>query len=238
MGRARATPKASRRSRSSRAIPRDSATGPRRSFRGSRAPRPFRRLAHALLEPGQSLRSDAPFRRRAPCEAEPEELALRGRRNRALGPVELQLQPPFEEPFDARHPSFARAPAANVDVAVVGVAREAMTAPLQFLVQNVEHQVRQKRRERAALRGSFVGRPNEPVRQHAAGQKPANELQDALVGNPSCHKPHQDVVVDPVEELLDVEVHHDPAARRNQRLRRAHRLMRGSGRAGTRSSTR
>jgi hypothetical protein len=33
-------------------------------------------------------------------------------------------------------------------------------------------------------------------------------------------------VVDPVEKLLDVEVHYNAATRRNQRLRRAHRLMR------------
>ena len=31
---------------------------------------------------------------------------------------------------------------------------------------------------------------------------------------------------DPVEKFFDVEVHHDAMPRRNQRLRRAHRLMR------------
>ena len=43
-----------------------------------------------------------------------------------------------------------------------------MAASLQFPVEHVEHQVRQKRRERAALRCSFVGRTDQPVRQHAA----------------------------------------------------------------------
>jgi hypothetical protein len=32
-----------------------------------------------------------------------------------------------------------------------------------------------------ALQGPFVGRADEPVRQHAAGQEPADELQDGLV---------------------------------------------------------
>jgi len=78
----------------------------------------------------------------------------------------------FEEAFDALHHPLARPHAAHIDVAVVGVAREAMAASLQLFVQHVEHQIRQKRRERAALRGSFVRGADQPVRQHAAGQKP------------------------------------------------------------------
>src|SRR6267142_6827662 len=75
--------------------------------------------------------------------------------------------------------AMTRSPALHIDIAVIGVADEAMTAPLQFLVQYVQHQVRQQRRERTALRRPLVGRPDQP---------------------------HQQVVVDPVEELLQVDV--------------------------------
>jgi hypothetical protein len=34
-----------------------------------------------------------------------------------------------------------------------------------------------------------------------------DELQDALVSNPLGNQSHQDVVVDPVKELLQVDVH-------------------------------
>jgi len=81
-------------------------------------------------------------------------------------------------------------------------------------------------RERTALRGSFVGRSDQPIRQHAAGQEPADEPQNALVGDPFGHQPHQDVVIDPVEKLFEVDVHHHAQPRRNEPLRRRHRLMR------------
>src|SRR6266481_730371 len=83
----------------------------------------------------------------------------RGSRYRALRAVDLQLEAPGQKAFDARHDPLPRSPALHIDIAVIGVADEAMTAPLQFLVQYVQHQVRQQRRERTALRRSLVGRP-------------------------------------------------------------------------------
>ena len=47
-----------------------------------------------------------------------------------------------------------------------------------------------------------------------------------LSAHPLGHQPHQDVVVDPVEELLQVDVHHNVVAGRDVRLRLCHRLMR------------
>ena len=43
--------------------------------------------------------------------------------------------------------------------------------------------------------------------------------------NPLGHEPHQDVVVDPVEEFLQVDVHHNAVPGRDIRLRPLHRLM-------------
>jgi hypothetical protein len=42
-----------------------------------------------------------------------------------------------------------------------------------------------------------------------------DELQDALVTNPLGNKPHQDLVVDPVEELFQVDIHDKAVAGRD-----------------------
>ena len=68
---------------------------------------------------------------------------------------------PGQEAFDARHDPLPRPPALHVDVAVpafarTGVTDKAMTAPLQFLVQYVQHQVRQQRRDHSLnAKGNF-----------------------------------------------------------------------------------
>src|SRR5271169_6156469 len=51
------------------------------------------------------------------------------------------------------HHSFTSATAANIDIAVVRVAAEAVTTPGQFLVEIVEHEIAQEGRERGPLRG-------------------------------------------------------------------------------------
>ena len=50
-------------------------------------------------------------------------------------------------------------------------------------------------------------------------------LSRAFVGHPLGHQPHQDVVIDPVEELLQVEVDDDVEAREDVLLRAPDRLM-------------
>jgi hypothetical protein len=50
------------------------------------------------------------------------------------------------------------------------------------------------------------------VRQDARLQVAANEPQHPLVRDPLRKPVHQDVVVNAVEELLQVHVHHDPVA--------------------------
>src|SRR5262249_24896839 len=79
------------------------------------------------------------------------------------------------------------------------VAYEAVAAFLQLLVQHVQHQIRQQRRERAALRRALLRRADKAALHDTRAQECTDELQDALVSNPLGNKPHQDVVVDPVE---------------------------------------
>jgi hypothetical protein len=85
-----------------------------------------------------------PASRRCPAgEAEAQELADARLGNRALGFIDLELQALFEELLEARQHSFACPLTAHIDVAVVGLTHEAVATLLQFLVQHIQHQVRQ-----------------------------------------------------------------------------------------------
>src|SRR5262249_24083446 len=77
----------------------------------------------------------------------------------------------------------------------------------------------------SAFGGAFLRRAGKTSFHHARGQEAADQLQEALVSNPLGNEPHQDVVVDPVEELLQVDVHHHGVPGRDIRLRPLHRLM-------------
>ena len=193
-------------------------------------------LPDPRLEPGERLRRDAPLRRPPAREAEAQKGPRRWTVHCALRRVHPQFQPPGKEAFHACHDPLARAPGPHVDVAVVGVADEAVAALLQFLIQDVQHQVRQQRRERTALRRSLGGWTDQPTVQHPRGQETANELEQAFVGHALGHQPHQDVVVHPVEEFLQIEIDHDGAARSDVVPARALPPDGPSVRAETRSS--
>src|SRR5262245_37782327 len=140
--------------------------------------------------------------------------------------VDLELEPFGQEPFDAFHHPLAHLLTAHIDVAVVGIAHEATAASLQLLVQHVQHQVRQQRREWSALRRALLRRADQAALQHAGAKKAADELQETLVSHPLCNKPHQNVVVHPVEELLQVDVHYIAMPGRDVLLRPLHGPMR------------
>ena len=67
-----------------------------------------------------------------------------------------------------------------------------------------------------------------PVCQDAGLQVATNQPQHPLVRNSLGQPIHQDVVVDPVEELLQIHVHHSSEARLHMLLCRQDRLMRTS----------
>ena len=90
-----------------------------------------------------SASRDAPSRLLSAREAEAQELADARLGDRALRFVDPQLEALGQELFDAVHHSLAGPPTAHIDVAVIGVAYEAMAALLQLLVQPIQHQVRQ-----------------------------------------------------------------------------------------------
>src|SRR5207244_7029257 len=96
-----------------------------REAASAHAPRQFPDLC---FEAGDRLRRDAPSRLSSTRVAEAQELADARLGNRALGLVDLEPEALRKEPFDAGHHPFSRALTAHIDVAVVGVAHEAVTA--------------------------------------------------------------------------------------------------------------
>ena len=87
-----------------------------------------------------------------------------------------------------------------------------MTSAFQFLVQVLQQDIRQQRTERPALRRAFRPRRNNAVGHHPRFEIPADEFEYPFVANLLRHFIHQNVVIDPVEEFLQVHVHHNPAA--------------------------
>src|SRR5690348_13307930 len=117
--------------------------------------------------------------------------------------IDLELQASRDKAADTRHYWLPRSFADRVDVAIISVSDELVAAPLQLLVQFVEYDVGQQRRQRTALRGSFVSGFDQPVLHHSRVKERANQPEHALIGNPSCQMCHQPIVVNPVEGPVD-----------------------------------
>src|SRR5262249_55428851 len=125
-----------------------------------------------LLEPSERRRRDPPLRYGSGFEAEAQELPALRLIHRALGCIDPELEPMGEELFDAGHHPFAGPTAAHIDVAVIGIAHEAVAPSLQFLVQHIKHQIGQQARERTPCGvPSSVG-PTNPCASTPAVRKP------------------------------------------------------------------
>src|SRR5258708_26613815 len=106
------------------------------------APRPACEFPNSLLEPCHSFRREASLRWLVIREAEPQEFAFPWSGHRTLLAVPSQLKLRREESRHAAHHSFTGSPTADVDVAVIRISGEPMSAPLQLLIQFVEYDVR------------------------------------------------------------------------------------------------
>jgi hypothetical protein len=81
-------------------------------------------------------------------------------------------------------------------------------------------------REGPTLRRAFVPLDHHPVCEHARLEVAADQPQHPTIRYPSGQPSHQDVVVDPVEELLQIDVHHKAAAFLHRGLRAKHGVVR------------
>ena len=115
---------------------------------------------------------------------------------------------------------------AEIHVAIIRVADEGMPAPLQFPVEVRQHDVAQERRERAALRRSFLSLVGDPVTHQACFQKPADEPEHPAIPDLARHSRHQEIVVHTVEELGQIDVHDPGPSASYVGARRLHGLPR------------
>ncbi len=102
---------------------------------------PIRQLPDSFFEPGQRLRRDAAPGALVLREAESEELPALGSAHCAFRCVDLQPETVGQEARDACQHPFPRALRRHVDVAVVRIAAEPVTATFQFLVKVIQEQV-------------------------------------------------------------------------------------------------
>ena len=145
--------------------------------------------------------------------------------NGAFGFVDLELQPPIQKPGQRRQHPFPRPPRPHIDVTVVGIAAEGVATAFQFLVQIVEQDIRQQRRQRPALGRPLCPLCHGPARHQSGPQVPADQAEYPLVPDLAPHPCHQHVVVHPVKELLQVHVDHPAPARSHLGLGRENRLV-------------
>ncbi|CAH1747837.1 protein of unknown function [Thauera humireducens] len=106
-----------------------------------------------------------------------------------------------------------------------------MPPPLQFPIHLVEQHIGQQRRQRPALRRAL-----KPLHDHAATHDPGHEVttdqpQHGLVLDSPRQAFHQDVVIDPVEELLQIHIDHHPVTVLHVALCIEHRVVRTASRA-------
>src|SRR6201987_4745305 len=105
-------------------------------------PCPTRKFPNSFLESHHRFRRKAPLRLLVIREAESQEFPCPWSCHRTLLAVHPKLELRREESRHAAHHSFSSSPTANVDVAIIRISGEPVTAPLQLLVQFVEYDVR------------------------------------------------------------------------------------------------
>src|SRR3954471_24322319 len=130
-------------------------------------------------------------------------------------------------PGVARYISHLLAPSWRT---IICVTHEPVAATLQLTIQLVQNEVRQQGREGTALRGSLPAALEESVVEHACRQIAPDEPEHPPVRDTRRHGGDQTIVVHPVEELGQVDIHDEPIAVDDVGLRLRHRLVGGAAR--------
>src|SRR5260370_12402074 len=94
------------------------------------SPRPACEFPNSLLEPCHRFRRQAPLRLLVIREAESQEFPFPWSSHRTLLPLHSQLELRREESRHAAHHSFAASPTAAVNVAIIRISCEAVSASL------------------------------------------------------------------------------------------------------------
>ncbi len=77
-----------------------------------------------------------------------------------------------------------------------------------------------------ALRRPLRALLDQPVTHHPRFQEPSDQFEHSYIADLPCHPCHEHVVIDPIEELLQIDVHHPALSLTDVALCFAHRLMR------------
>src|SRR5215469_6137625 len=154
-----------------------------------------------------------------------QKLPLLRSRHRALRLIHLELELLRDELRNALHHPLSRPLAANVDITIVRISNEAVAPALQLPVEFVEHEVTEQWRKRSPLRSPFHARTDQPVLHHPGIQECPDEFQQPLILDPLGDLTHQFVVIDPIEEFLQIEIHAPAVACGDILLRLCHCLM-------------
>src|ERR1700722_6135712 len=158
-------------------------------------------------------------------DTEAEELTFPRPCHRAFLGVDAQLQGSLEESPDSLHHPITRCATAHINVAIVRIAAKCEFASFQLLVQVSEKDVREQRGERTALRCTLRALLDQPLAHHPGFQEPSDQLEHSCIADLPCHPCHQHIVVDPIEELLQINVHHPTLSLTDVTLCFANRLM-------------
>src|SRR3954454_14767075 len=124
-----------------------------------------------VFEPGQRLVGDASPRLRLVRDREAKERALPRPGHGTLLRVDLKLEAPFDEASEARHHPNPGLLAADIDVAVVRIAHKSMPTALKLAIQFVQHEIREQRRKRSALRRTLPASLEHPLVAHHRTQR-------------------------------------------------------------------
>src|SRR5712691_8198349 len=194
------------------------------------APMPPSHFANSVFKSGHGLVGDAPPERRIIRDREAKERAVPRPGDGTLLRVDLQLEASFDKEGQALHDPPAGLFAADVDVTVIRVPHEPVAATLKLAIQFIQDEVREQGRERTALRGPFPAPLEQPAIEHTSRQVSPDEPKNPPIRNPRRYACHQPVVIDPVKELCQVDIHDKPIAFNDAGLRLRHRLVGGAAR--------
>jgi len=145
--------------------------------------------------------------------------------HRTLFPVHPKLQPLEQKHLDGCKNPLPGALRLDINVRIVRIPTKSVSPPLKLLVQSVQKNVAEQRRQGAILRRPFPPFLYSPVDHGPGLQIPTDNPENALVTDFLGQFPHEDVMVHPIKELLQIHVNHPFVSLRYISLRLGHCLM-------------
>src|SRR5271166_221418 len=184
-----------------------------------------RQVANPVFEPGHGFVGDASPRLRFVRDGKAKEGTLPRLGDGTLLRVDLELEASLDEAGQVHHDPVAGLFAADVDVAVVRVAYEAVATTFKFAIQFVQHEIREQRRERPPLRGPLPAGLEQPVVERTSRQVAPDKPEHPPIRNARRHSGHKFVVINSVEKLRQIYIDNKLIAFGDIGLRLRHRLL-------------